>query len=59
MGSKENTKEGKAGGSDGITIEHIKAGGSTIVNALNKLFNKCLEEAKVPYKANINLMAYI
>lgn len=44
----KNTKEGKAGGSDGITIEHIKAGGSTIVNALNKLFNKCLEEAKVP-----------
>lgn len=44
----EGMKDSKAGGSDGIMIEQIKAGGKTVINALQKLFNRCLEDRKVP-----------
>ena len=41
-------KCGKAPGVDGIYSEMIKAGGSTITNALHKLFNKILLTNKIP-----------
>lgn len=41
-------KEGKAGGTDGITLEYLKAGGEIIINVLYSLFNECLREGRVP-----------
>lgn len=43
-----NTKEGKAGGKDGISVEMMKAGGKTIIKELTKIFNMCITEKNIP-----------
>lgn len=44
----KDTKEGKAGGIDRITVEMIKAGGETIVEFLTNLYNTCLRNGILP-----------
>lgn len=44
----KNSKEGKAVGTDGITMEMIKAGGITIAKTLCNLYNTCLKLAIFP-----------
>ena len=41
-------KDRKSPGEDGVPIEAIKFGGDTMLSAIAALFNKCLEEGKVP-----------
>lgn len=43
-------KNNKSADEDGIAIETIKEGGTTILKVLRTLFNKCLEEGKTPSK---------
>lgn len=41
---------GKAPGEDDIIIEMVKEGGDEVVEIIEKLFNKCLEESRIPEK---------
>ncbi|KAL0810833.1 hypothetical protein ABMA28_010143 [Loxostege sticticalis] len=52
-------KNGKAAGSDNVLVEMVKAGGESVIKTLNTLFNKCLEEGKIPEEwqcANVILL---
>ena len=43
----------KSPGDDGIPIDAIKEGGDALMGAITTLFNKCLDEEKIP-KAWLN-----
>ena len=45
-------KGGKAGGPDGLTNDMSKVADNTIINVLVALFNKCLEQRKIPDEWN-------
>jgi endonuclease/exonuclease/phosphatase family metal-dependent hydrolase len=48
MAAMNEMKNGKAPGDDGIPVEAIKEGGKALVGTIVALFNKCLEEEKIP-----------
>lgn len=55
----KNTKEGKSGGMDRISMEMLKAGGETVIDYLTHIFNKCMKEGKLPaewYKAKLIIL---
>lgn len=44
----DDMKNRKSPGDDGIPIEAIKEGGDILIEKITALFNKCLEEEKIP-----------
>ena len=44
----KDLKNGKAPGEDGIPIEAIKEGGDELLTVIANMFNKCLEESRIP-----------
>lgn len=44
----DETKNRKAHSDDCIPVEAVKEGGNALLSAITALFNKCLEEEKIP-----------